>query len=61
MSTFKEADLAEAGLLRLRSLSKMIKIKSESQTFLMFLNTSKMWVWGKYPILRYDAFKKSDH
>lgn len=30
MSTFKEANLAEAGLQRLRSLSKTTNIKSES-------------------------------
>lgn len=32
MSTFKEANLAEAGLPRLRSLSKTTNIKSELQT-----------------------------
>lgn len=41
MSTFKEANLAEAGLQRLRSLSKTTNIKSESQTYLMFQ------VWGR--------------
>lgn len=58
MSTFKEANLAEAGLQRLRSLSKTTNIKSESQTYLMF----RVGVGSKgIPILRYNAFFKSDH